>query len=518
MTNVVARLSALALFGLLALSIAALVITSRGGVSERQLQAELIDARPLLEGMNVRVSGAVEGSVHNIELTDRGTALVTMNLSEELEPKADASVAIRQQDILGDSFVSLDIGESERPLEGPIPPERTIAMPRTDDIFNTFTRPVRTGLRAVLTELGLALESRGDDLNEAILRLRPGLSALDELLGELEGQNVTLKQVLEDAQAFTGQAASRSEEAGELVDALDRLLAETALRAPALDRALERLPETLSSSRATLARVEAVSRASRPLAGTLSDTAPGLRRTASLVGPFAHDASAAARDLGPTIHLLGRSVEKAGPALDELGRVDLRALVPAVDLLATLRPVLVDLADGIFGADSYGQTARGQKGLGATAVERGDQPSDRGADPARNYIRTAYVPSCETFGEPIRPGCLEDFLADAAPESPARRRSKRVERRPGGRPDRAPAYEDRAGSPTAQPPRAGLPGLDELDALARSIDEARRGVDRTARELRRRVDEVGRGVLDRARERITPGPGTDRLLDFLLGP
>ncbi len=61
------------------------------------------------------MSGAIAGSVREVELTDDGTALVTLSLNEGTEPpRSDAAASIRQQDVTGDSYVSLSTGEDAR--------------------------------------------------------------------------------------------------------------------------------------------------------------------------------------------------------------------------------------------------------------------------------------------------------------------------------------------------------------------------------------------------------------------
>ena len=89
--------------------------------------------------MHVRVFGAVAGSVRDVELTDHGSALVTMQLNEGTEPPArDATAAIRQQDITGDSYVSLTPGDDDEPLgDAVIPTSRTLVAPRFDDLLNS---------------------------------------------------------------------------------------------------------------------------------------------------------------------------------------------------------------------------------------------------------------------------------------------------------------------------------------------------------------------------------------------
>jgi hypothetical protein len=52
------------------------------------------------------------------------------------------------------------------------------------------------------------------------------------------------------------------------------------------------------------------------------------------------------------------------------------------------------------------------------ADESGKQPFDPFADPRRAYWRGAAVFSCEAFGVPVAPGCLNRALANLVKQPP----------------------------------------------------------------------------------------------------
>jgi hypothetical protein len=108
------------------------------------------------------------------------------------------------------------------------------------------------------------------------------------------------------------------------------------------------------------------------------------------------------------------------------------------------------------------------------AREPGRQPFDPAADPRRAYWRGAAVLSCEAFGVPVRPGCLNEVLAPARRTAPGRRPAPdRARRAPAPAPGppappapAAPAPAPRGGPRLELPPVQGL--LDGLgDALGR---------------------------------------------------
>lgn len=416
MARLVAVFSAL----LLLAAVAALWLTSKPATGAATVSAEFDDVYPLLPGMHVRVDGAIAGEVAAIEVADDGNAIVTMDLFEgTLPPHADASAAIRQQDITGDSYVALDPGNAPEPLgDRTIANRRTIVAPRFDDLLNTFDEPVRQGLELILVEVGKGLERRGDDLNEAILHLRPGLEAADEALAEVQSQNAALRSLIADSEAITSQAASRSHELGELVDSLGTTLTTTAQHSESLDAAVEVLPETAAQTRTVLARLARFATDAKPLANTVADATPDLELTLQRFGPFLDDAKATMDAVGPTLSLVSNLFVKSLPTLRAAPD---RVLTAPLDIAAAAGAVLDTLIGerplqrALFSADGYGSgpNASDDVGLGAVGVERGNQIGYEDSDPDRRFLRAQTVLTCESFGFKIEPGCLDAAIAAA---------------------------------------------------------------------------------------------------------
>jgi virulence factor Mce-like protein len=385
--------------------LAALALGGCGGGQE--IQAEFSDANGLVPGNDVRVNGAPAGTVSSMKLTDRGTALVTMELHDGLAPpRADATAAIRPVDLIGDNYVALSPGSAADPLNGPIPPSRTLDAPRLDDLLRAVGDPQRAGLRAMLVEGGIALDDRGVDLNQAALALRPTLQAADRVAQELGSQNADLGRFVADAERVASQAASHNRELGGLVDSVDATLHATADNAGSLDAALGELPSTLGDLQTTAAKLESTANAAMPLAASLRDSAPGLAGAAAKLGPFLDSASTTADELDPVIRR-ATSVLSGGEgtfAAARHGLTRLEAVSPAVDrFMRVLDPAAPSIAKGFF------------VNFPDQAAEPGNQPFDPFADPRRHYWRGAAVLTCQSFGEPIEPGCLQRFLHMPAP-------------------------------------------------------------------------------------------------------
>jgi len=402
------RLSPGSLLVVVALAMAA----TAGGVwlltsahdSKTTITAEFSNARGVLPNNDVRIDGAVAGSVRKLELTDRGTALVTLDLHDGLpQAHADATAAIRPVDLLGDTYVSLDLGTQDAPpLRRPIPMRQTSNAPRLSDLLNAFRPGVRGGLQAVLVELGIAMDGRGPDFNRAAIAMRPAIKATDQVMGELSSHNADLASLIADARRVTAQVAPRNRELRRLVGSFADTLATTAAHTPQLDRGLAKLPATLSEVTGVAHALKRTAIAAEPLARTLGRAAPGLDITAHDLGPFLNDARHAVTQLRPVVPRLTTLLHRGGPTFRGLatGGRTLRRVAPAIKaLMAALVPAAPKISEAFF-VDFADQ-----------ASEPGNQPDTPTVDPARRFWRGAAVFTCEAFGRPIRPGCFSDYVA-----------------------------------------------------------------------------------------------------------
>lgn len=430
MPDIVAKTMAFICGALLVGTCAVLYVTSRPQAGANEVVAEFQDAFPILEGMFVRVDGAIAGSVGPVEVTDDGLAEVTLILDETIEdPSSDATAAIRQQDTTGDSYVAFEPGDSGESLpevdgtptiecgaETPSSPcQATLTAPRFDDLLNAFGPAERSGVKLILLELSRALDERGDDVNAAALELRPAMVAANEALAEVNSQNAALRAVIEDAEDVTAQAASKRAELGGLIDSLETTLVATAEESDSLDAGLDRLPATTAQARSTMSSLANAAEAGVPLAREVEASAPELASAINAAPGFLDDAEVVLDRSGPTLDLTRRLLKageptiKADPTRVVTGAFD---LAPATSNLLT--GVLGDenTIKGLFGDDSggVGPGTLDRFGLGAVSVEPGNQPGYPASNVNRNMFRISAVLNCTMFGVPVEPGCLTAII------------------------------------------------------------------------------------------------------------
>ncbi|HYF28491.1 MAG TPA: MlaD family protein [Baekduia sp.] len=509
MTDVVAKAMAAVTALLLVGVLAVLVVSSQPSADARKVVAQFDDAFPLIEGMNVRVDGAIAGSVGSIDVTEDGLAEVELRIDDQVEaPRADATAAIRQQDTTGDSYVAYEPGRAARALpeqdgaptircDPEVPGGRcrnTLVAPRFDDLLNAFGERERAGIQLVLTELARAVDERGGDLNRAALDLRPALVSANDALTQVNRQNAALRRVIRDAEAVTGQAAARRRSLGRSIDALARTLRATAAETPALDAGLERLPATAARLRSTMASLRGAATAATPLAAELGRGAPALARALDRAPAFLGDLDRFLGRARPTLDLTRRLVRSATPTIE----ADPERVVTGPFDLA---PAISNMLRGVLGEDETIEVLFNEKfGLGAVAGEPGNQQFYPAEHAPRRWLRVSAVLNCEIFGARVRPGCLADLL------SAARRADRRGARR------REPVSRPRPERPQVPAPAPGRPAAP--DRPAPPLPDVVRGVRQAIDGL---TGALGARPADRPdRPRPASPQGADGLLDFLL--
>ena len=527
-----------------------LLLTGTNGGGPLLVKAEFRDVNPLLEGNHVRVFGGIAGTVKKIELTERETVMVTMALNEGIErPHADASAAVRAEDLLGENYLSLSLGHDPRPLSGPIPLERTIVRPRLADVLNTFKGDVRAGLQALLVELGLTLDRRGVDLNAAIVDLRPALDQTRQLVQEASSQNAGLRRLIPDVERATRQLAARDRELDRLLPAFARTVQATASRPAQLDRGLEALPATLRQTRSTARRLTSMTEQAAPLARDLRTVAPRLTTTAGLLAPFVRSADKAVASLSPTLAGARRFLVSGSPALAELrtGLQSLQSAAPAVDQLLTgltrpqdpVGPIsTVNVPqEGVGGPPQPGRVLVKD----VSAIQRlSDSFLDKrlsffntytdfgfpGHNRERRTVRGLGVLACSSFGLTNTPGCLQDTvirlrrfynrvrggLSRAYPSSAVALAGVDLRKI-------APlARRDRRARPERGRPERALPDVvDEVRKRLPKADQAPQGAGKAIGDA---IDKIVRPKVRPPAQDAAPGraPDVRPLLDFLMGP
>lgn len=274
---------------------------------------EMDNAFGLVDGGDVKIAGVRAGTVKGIDLNRRtNRARIDIEVTDRGfgDLRTDASCEARPQSLLGEYFLDCTPGTAatKLPRGGTIPVERTAGTVPLDLIQDIMRRPYRERWSIFLSELGVGLAGRGEDLNETIRRANPALRETDRVLLALERERTTIRDLYRDADQVLVRLRANKRDVGRFVgEARD-----TARAGAREDRNLARqfalLPTFLRELRPTMNRLRVAALAQRPALQKLSAQAPALTRLLNALGPFAE----AAR---PSTRALARAARAGRPAV-----------------------------------------------------------------------------------------------------------------------------------------------------------------------------------------------------------
>lgn len=256
-----------AVTGLLTAWIAQNISGGRPG-DRYQLVATFDDVAGMYDGDDVKLAGITVGQVTDIEVID-GRARVTFAVDKSVRLPDDSVVAVRWRNLIGQRYLGLTPGESDRMLSD-------------GDTMANARKVVDLG-QLVNQLVPLARSVSPDQINEILTTLLQAFEGNDEvfdsMLGDLEGVLATLAErddtisgLLADYETITAAVASRDAQIGQMVDnlvaisetfaendaLLDRALTELATLSTGLDQVLTRSADELGASLGHLAELTGI--------------------------------------------------------------------------------------------------------------------------------------------------------------------------------------------------------------------------------------------------------------------
>ncbi|KQY57228.1 MULTISPECIES: MlaD family protein [unclassified Nocardioides] len=296
-----------------------------------RVTAVFSDASPLVAGNVVKAAGVQVGSITDIDL-ENGKAEVEMVLDRSVLPlHEDVTATITTQDLLGERFIALDRGSPDSPeLEDPmvISQKHTARVVDLQDVLGSLDTPTSAALAALVTESGEALKGQGEQTDAAIAALGPAMTQSRDLAAILSGQNELLGQLVDNVQPVASALGTeKGRSLDHLVSSTTDALGIVAAERETLQSALERLPGTISSSRAALAELAGVADPATRTLGSLRPVTDDLVDISGELQRFADAADPALASLPPVLKKADELLAQAGPVAAAL-RPTARDLVP----------------------------------------------------------------------------------------------------------------------------------------------------------------------------------------------
>jgi phospholipid/cholesterol/gamma-HCH transport system substrate-binding protein len=295
-----------------------------------RVQVAFPEATQLGLEADVRVAGVSVGKVRQKELDPAGNrTLATLELDRRYAPiRSDAKAILRQKTLLGETYVELTPGKSQKmlPEDGRLANAQVAPTVELDEIFSALDPKTREAFRTWQQDLAKQIEGHGRDLNDALGSLPRFVADGADLMQVLDTQQGALRRMVRNTGVVFNALGERQDQLRNLVTGSGRVFDATASQNEALGEAIQIFPTFLDESKATLARLETFSKDTHPLVRDLTPVARDLQPTLRSTRELAPDLRRFFNDLDPLITVSKRglpalrdTLDGAKPLLSELG-------------------------------------------------------------------------------------------------------------------------------------------------------------------------------------------------------
>jgi phospholipid/cholesterol/gamma-HCH transport system substrate-binding protein len=360
------------------------------------------EATQLAIESDVRISGVSVGKVKDIELSDDGKAVATLEIDDEFAPiPEDTEAILRQKTLLGETYVELtpgspgEPGDSETtgaqvgatdtdseevdfvPEGGALDEAQVSEAVQLDEIFRAFDEPTRLAFQRWMQEASVAFRGRGADLNAAIGNLEPFAAEANDLLRVLDSERLATRQFIRNTGEVFEALSERQGQLQGLIRNSDAVFSTTAARNESLREAFIALPTFLDESRLTLDRLEEFAIDTDPLVTQLRPAARELSPTLIDLGNLAPELEGFFRGLRPVIRAAPHGFGSLREVLDDQ--------LPPV--LAELDPFLSNLIPIVEVAQDYQHEITALVANTSAATNGFNRPAEGGNQTVK-YLRT----------------------------------------------------------------------------------------------------------------------------------
>jgi phospholipid/cholesterol/gamma-HCH transport system substrate-binding protein len=309
-----------------------------GGASSYTLNANFQNASGLVTGDNVLIGPAAVGTISSISLSRNGEAAVKMTLHGDVGPLHQGTVARIFEDSLSgiaSKYVELEPGPSQAPAlaDGDtLNDTHTYSEVNIDELFDTFDPLTRAGLRDLVRGEAASLKGKGQQANQALKYLAPGLQSTSRVTAELTRDQPTFDQLVVKGADALSALSTRSQELTQLIANTDTATGAIASQSQALEQALTLLPPTLrratttfSGLRTTLDTLDPLVKASKPAVRQLPQFLASLRQVIAAGIPTIGALDGLIRSPSGTGDLT--ELASATPALERIARTAFPKLI-----------------------------------------------------------------------------------------------------------------------------------------------------------------------------------------------
>jgi phospholipid/cholesterol/gamma-HCH transport system substrate-binding protein len=314
-----------------------------------RVKVDFPEAVTLATQADVRMSGVSIGKVVAKDVVVRNHKVkpltrVTLEIQRQYAPIAkDTRAILRQKTLLGETYVELTPGhrgahDSNTIFDGGTLPDGQVAQTvQLDEIFRAFDPSTRRAFQTWMEQQGIALNGRGQDVNDALGNLTPFATNVDKVLQVLNSQSAATSRLVRNTAAVFNALTARDGQLSELIHNSNRVFQTTAQRNQQLAAAFRAFPQFEDQSRAVSVRLTSFANNANPLINQLRPAAKQLSPTLITASRLAPDLRGLFRNIDPLIKVSRKGLPAVSKFLDQtrpvLAQVDpfLRDLNPFLD-------------------------------------------------------------------------------------------------------------------------------------------------------------------------------------------
>lgn len=276
-----------------AAGIAALI--SQSSTRRYEVAAVFDNADGIVVGSQVKIAGAVVGSVDEVQLRSGPTARIVMSLPSRFRPfRRDASCTILPQGLISENYVECNPGSSNAPAlpndtggeEATVPLSNTTVPLSLQQVINVFSMPTDERIQVMLAELGIATAGQGQNINALLLRSNPALAQAQRVLGIVSQQRAQLADGIAQTNRVLAALSVNSESIRQFIDRASNASVTAAAHAPALAASFARFPPLLRALTPALNALDQAVTEGTPVLDSLHAAAPQFNQLASTLPPF----------------------------------------------------------------------------------------------------------------------------------------------------------------------------------------------------------------------------------------
>ena len=275
-----------------------------GGAAGHQYKLMFESGGQLVAGNEVLVAGQPIGTIDDLSLTPDARAQVTITVDEPLHDGTTAAIRLTSLSGIANRYISISPGpDSEPELEdgAVIETDRTTSPVDLDQLFNTFDRRTKAGLRDFIKGYASVYTGNTEDARETYKYFAPSLQESSRLFAELSEDQESLSQFLVEGSKVFGALAERRDDLAALTENGNRAFGAIAAANEGLDRTLQELPPAMRQANTTFVNLRAALDDLDPLIEDVGRVAPELAPFLRELRPVTADSVPVFRDLRLTI-------------------------------------------------------------------------------------------------------------------------------------------------------------------------------------------------------------------------